>query len=350
MNKELLNILKGKTASKVHCTIHSSIVDSLRGEQMRLFRNSGFTIAEKNVSAYQTVLNDVSIEASKCFKNNRLVTTNTYKTPKGQLTESSEIGPHGSPWTKEYLVKSAPDVATFKHIIEHTNYYPNYSAVEQAEERLGSDGIVVCRVVRSPLQSLIVEQMGAEQTILSLYEYPAEMEDLLEAMRIKFLQAIELTAKSPAHIVWSAENITSMITSPSLFEKFCLPFYNEAADILHVHGKLYGVHMDGSLLALKNLIAQLKMDFIEGFTPPPMGDLEMVEAMQAWPGKVLWVNFPATVFMKPEREIIDYTVELLKTGFNSRQFLLTIAEDLPDWQSNLAALAKGIKRFSEKIS
>ena len=115
--------------------------------------------------------------------------------------------------------------------------------------------------------------------------------------------------------------------------------------MMHRNGKLYGVHLDGNLAALKDLIAQSDLDFIEGFTPPPMGDLDLKEAMTSWPGKVLWVNFPGSVFMEPEQAVIDYTVRLLTAGMGSGQFLLTIAEDLPDWRKNLNALSKGIETY-----
>ncbi len=99
-----------------------------------------------------------------------------------------------------------------------------------------------------------------------------------------FWPAIELTGESPARVVWSAENVTSEPTTPSLFEKHYLPFYNDVADMMHANGKLYGVHFDGNLAALKDLIARTALDIIEGFTPPPMGDLDLKEAMGVWPG------------------------------------------------------------------
>ncbi|MFH1741030.1 MAG: uroporphyrinogen decarboxylase family protein [bacterium] len=345
MNNEILACLQGKCVDTVHCTIHSELVHSFLGEAERWFRNNGFTIAEKGVSAYVPVMEDITIEMKKYWQNSGVVTQTLYKTPVGTLSERKEIGPDGSLWVKEYGIKTIEDIPVLKYIIEHIKYYPNYDAITDAEGRLGDDGIVVCRLMRSPLQSLLIEWIGPEQTILLLFEYPDVMTDLMQFMRNHFFQAIELTAKSPARIAWSAENITSILTSPTLFEKYCLPFYNEVAAIMHANGKLYGVHLDGNLAALKALIARSGLDFIEGFTPPPMGDLDMKEAMAAWPSKVLWVNFPGSVFVEPEQAIIDYTVKLLKDGMGSGQFLLTIAEDLPDWRQDLNALGKGIKAY-----
>lgn len=345
MNKEILASLQGKAIDTVHCTIHSALLRSFIGEAERHFRNNGFTIAEKNVAAYVPVMEDITIETRQYWQNSGVGTQSLYRTPVGTLTERKEIGPDGSLWVKEYALKSIEDIPVFKFIIEHTKYYPNHNAITNAENRLGDDGIVVCRLMRSPLQSLFIEWMGPQEAIMLFFEHPDVMNDLMEHMRNHFFPAIELTAKSPALIIWSAENTTSTLTSPNLFEKHCLPFYNEVAAMMHANEKLYGVHMDGNLAALKELIAQSELDFIEGFTPPPMGDLDLKEAMAAWPGKVLWVNFPGSVFMEPEQAAIDYTVKLLTTGMGSGQFLLTISEDLPDWRENLNVLSKGIKAY-----
>ena len=345
MNDEILKALQGKPINTVHCTIHSTIVGSMTGEAERHFRNQGFSIAEKGVSAYIPVMEDVTIETRQHWQDYGIATDTLYKTPVGTLVEKKNTGSDGSEWIKEYAVETVEDISILKWILAHTKYYPNYRAIIDAENRLGNDGIVVCRLMRSPLQSLFVDWIGAQQTIMLLYDHPDEMADLMKEMHKNFFRAIELTAKSPAQIVWSAENVTSILTSPPLFEKHCLPFYNEVADLMHENGKLYGVHMDGNLSALKELIGRTRLDFIEGFTPPPMCDLDVKEALDAWPGKVLWLNFPGSVLMQSEQTIIDYTVELLNTGMKSGRFLLTISEDLPDWRKNLEALRKGIDAF-----
>ena len=41
--------------------------------------------------------------------------------------------------------------------------------------------------------------------------------------------------------------------------------------------------MDGRLARLRQEIGATALDFVEGFTPPPLGDLELEEARAAWP-------------------------------------------------------------------
>ena len=89
---------------------------------------------------------------------------------------------------------------------------------------------------------------------------------------------------------------------------------NRCADALHKTGKFYGVHMDGLLAVLKEGIAASHLDFIEVFTPPPMGDLSLEDARRAWPDKTLWVNFPGNVFCGSKPEVTQYTLGLLESG------------------------------------
>ena len=219
MNKDILASLQGKCVDTVHCTVHSALVRSFTGEAERHFRNNGFTIAEKSVAAYVPVMEDMSIETKQRWQSSGVATETVYKTPVGTLMERKEVGPDGSVWVKDYALKQIEDIPILKYIFEHTKYYPNYGDITDAENRLGDDGIVVCRLMRSPLQSLFVEWAGPEQTIIFLFEHPNAMNDLLEHMRIHFRPAIELSAKSPARIVWSAENITSMLDKPHPFRK-----------------------------------------------------------------------------------------------------------------------------------
>jgi hypothetical protein len=140
------------------------------------------------------------------------------------------------------------------------------------------------------------------------------VEGVLQRMAIADEAAWEIAAESPAEVVWSAENITGSITSPRLYARFCLPYYNRCADALHKTGKFYGVHMDGLLAVLQEGIAASHLDFVEAFTPPPMGDLSLEDARRAWPDKTLWVNFPGNVLHGSEAEVTQYTLGLLESG------------------------------------
>lgn len=79
-----------------------------------------------------------------------------------------------------------------------------------------------------------------------------------------------------------------------------------------------------------------------------MGDLELAEAMSAWPDKAIWANFPGSVLHLADEEIVQYTLDLLKTGMTGGRFLLTFSEDFPQPERSLRLVAEGIARYEEQ--
>jgi hypothetical protein len=256
------------------------------------------------------------------------------------------IGPDGSPWVQEYPVKKPADFKRLEFIVNDTDYYPDHESIVRAKREMGEDGIVLCRMLRSPLQRLLIEWMGVEGVFFAFHDYPKEMESLLATMAEADQSAFEIAAQSPAEVIWSAENITSAITSPKLYARYCQPYYNRMAVLLHARKKLYGIHMDGLLSALAPLIAQTDVDFIEGFTPPPMGNLSLGKARSVWPEKALWTNFPGCILHSSKAEILEYARNLLKTGMEGGRFLLTLTEDFPNPERSLRILAKAVGQAS----
>jgi hypothetical protein len=113
------------------------------------------------------------------------------------------------------------------------------------------------------------------------------------------------------------------------FNRYCIPRYNEAAALLHEKGKRLGVHMDGNLRLLKESIAESDIDFIEAFTPSPMFDLSVAEAREAWPDKVLWINYTSCFHVAGPEAIRAHTLELLRQAYPGDRFLISITEDVP---------------------
>jgi hypothetical protein len=344
--QDVLAVLLGHKPARVPWTIHSGLLHP--GTLEREMRNAGMRIAEKSVSAYLSVAPNVLIEERQTWEGNTKTFFITHCTPVGELHSRKIIGPDGSTWTQEYPVKNADDLRALEFITNDTAYYPNYAAITAAQKHLGEDGIVVSRMLRSPLQRLLIEWMGIEGVAFAFADFPDEMERILRCMTAADEMALQITAQSPAEIVWSAENITATITTPKLFARYCLPYYNYCAATLHARHKWYGVHMDGQLAALKNAVAQTDLDFVEAFTPPPMGDFHLVEAQSAWRDKVIWANFPGSVFHSSDQAVVEYALNLLETGLTGGRFMLTFAEDIPDMERSLRLVAQAIARYEEQ--
>ena len=66
-------------------------------------------------------------------------------------------------------------------------------------------------------------------------------------------------------------------------------------------GKFLGCHLDANNRAILATVRESRLDFVEAFTPPPDCNVAVDEALEAWPGKRLWVNFPSSVASKTWR-------------------------------------------------
>jgi len=87
--------------------------------------------------------------------------------------------------------------------------------------------------------------------------------------------------------------------------------------------------MDGKLMHLKDLISRMSIDVVEAFTPPPMGDLSLVEARAAWKKKVISLNFPESVFLEGSEAIKKCTSRILSEAAPGDNFMITVTEDIP---------------------
>jgi len=161
------------------------------------------------------------------------------------------------------------------------------------------------------------------------------------------LEIYKIAAESPADAIWGPDNVTSLITSPKLFEKYSIPFYNEVADIIHKHDKIYIVHMDGTLKNLANLIAKTHIDVIESFTPPPVGDLSIQDARHLWNDKVIWANFPEPVSLQGQKAVRLKVQEMLNNAAPGNNFIMGTSEGFPSFLHMLASIPTILKTVNK---
>jgi hypothetical protein len=250
-----------------------------------------------------------------------------------------------SEWIVEYMVKSPADYGVVRYIIEDTLYQEDLDGFARAQSRFGDDGILLARMGRCPLQRLLIELAGPERIAFDLHDHPEAVEGLLQVMEQKQEEVYRIGVQSPAELIWSPDNISTSRTSPQWFEQFVLPFYNRRAPLVHKAGKLYLAHMDGALRGLKHLVARCDLDVIEAFTPPPMGNLSIEEAYDAWPGKAIWCNFPESLFLQSDSDVFNKALELLQQADGRGRFLLGLTEDFPEHRMGgaLTAMADAIE-------
>jgi hypothetical protein len=340
MRQDILAALRRRTPRRVPWTIHHELLP--RGSLERRLRGQGLAIVEKSIRPYREGSRRVSVEERQGWEGDHRLILRTWHTPLGDLAGRLREGPDGSLWTERYPLGSAADFRLLEYIAEDTEYRPNDEAVTAAQRALGEDGLVLCRLMRSPLQRLLTEWLGVVGFSYALADAPRDLDRLLACLEASDQPALRIAAGSPAEAVWSAENLTGDVVGPELFGRYLAPYYERAARILRAGGKLYGAHLDGRLACLKQAIGASALDFVEGFTPPPLGDLGLEEARAAWPDKAIWLNLPGNLFLADGREVVRRVRELLRRGMAAGGFLLTLTEEFPEPERNLPLVAEAV--------
>lgn len=275
---------------------------------------------------YTEKMHGVEVTERRTVSSGRAFVQRMYSTPVGTVSMAERQEPgvgqwHAqrswrdvSPWQTERLVKGPEDYRVVKYMVENTEYTADTFPVEQAMDWLGDDGVVLSSLPHSPMQMLMIDWVGSEggRFFYHLADYPDLVEDLYGALCRSRRPLHEIAATAPTPIVLCGDNVDGFLVSPNLFQKYFKPVYEEQAAILHQHGKLMAVHMDGRIAALKDLIAGTPIDIVEALHPPPMGDLPIGDALASWPDKAVWVGFPSSVYDFGPEATRDYTLELLK--------------------------------------
>jgi uroporphyrinogen-III decarboxylase len=256
-------------------------------------------------------------------------------TPAGTLRDGRRINltfqnPGGS-WRVEYPVKNVEDMEILNFVIEDATYRPEYDIYTRLESELEGDGIVTVATSRTPLMALIVYYLGYRTFAVMLSRHPEVIDETVSIIDRSFTEIHEIAAESPGEIFWIGDNIDEVLVPPHLFEKYCLPYYDRYSAILQRRGKKVISHMDGRIKTLKELVGRTKLDAIEAFTPPPMGNLPVSEAREAWKGKALWLNFPQVIFLGAREKIRAYTLKLMEEMGDGSGYIVGMTEDIhPD--------------------
>jgi hypothetical protein len=326
-------------------------------------RNRGMGIAWLR-PPYVTKLHGVEVTEARAVVSGRAIVRRTYTTPVGTVFEDEfrESGTgqwkanrswlSATPWLTAHLIKGPEDYPAVKYIAENTEYLPDYFPLEQAADWLGEDGIMVDALPHSPLQMFLIYWVGSEggSCFLHLADYPELVEDLLGAVSKSREPMYEIAAKSPAPASFCGDNVDGGLLGARLFEQYCMPEYEKQAAILHRHGKLMMVHMDGRLDNIKHLIPRTPVDIIEAFHPLPMGDLPLDEARALWKDKVIWMGFPGSIFHMGPQATIAHMLSLLREAVPGTQFAVEMSTENQVSNESLCALTSVLEKVELPIT
>jgi hypothetical protein len=343
--KRVEQSLKGGHGNCVPFTMYKNHCPQCAAE--RELRNRGMCIVER-VSVFQTHMPNVQVTTTGYHEGGKRLIRTTYETPCGTLTTLDE--PAGfTTWHHEKLFKSPDDYKAILFMIKDEVYQPVYEQAARAEKAFGEDAIFRAGFGLEPLQTIISgEIMKMETFCVEWMDHRDEVLKIYEAIVENRRKIYKLVAESPFLHANYGGNVVPEIIGLENFEKYYVPHYNEAAEIMHKHGKLIGSHFDANCKLLAKAMAATSLDYIEAFTPAPDTDMTLAEARKAWPDKVLWLNFPSSVHLKTDDEVEKTTVDLLNQAGNPDGLIMGVTENIPPdrWQNSCRAIMNGLERHA----
>ena len=301
---------------------------------------------------YVEKLHGVEVTERRAVVEGRPITRRTFSTPLGSVYEDEyrEAGAgqwklnrswkgHQA-WTTERMIKGPEDYKVVKYLVEHTEYTADYFPIEQAIEWMGEEGVVMDGLPHSPMQMLMIHWVGSEEGrfFYHLADYPELVEDLYQAVSASRKPLYEIAAKSPAPIALCGDNIDGVLVNPTLFRKYFMPEYEKQGKVLHEHGKLMAVHMDGRIGVLKDLVGETPIDIVEALHPIPMGDLSIAEALSAWKDKAIWLGFPGSIYELGPQATMRFALDLLREIVPGERLAIAMSTENQVTNANLCAL------------
>lgn len=269
---------------------------------------------------------EVSEELKKVEKGTLL--TRHYEIP-GHILTSRSIYTKESPFIPfplEPFIKTAEDIEAFIYVKKREKYIERFSNFVKEDNRIGEAGIATDTAPTSPIQDIIQHLIGIEKFYTVFFtDHLNELEKLMEVMHEKNIEAYKLLANSPASVVISYENTSTTLVSPAIYEKYSLPYIDDYVDIVHKKNKIFLTHRCGKLKWLVGFLKKGKDDGIIDISPEPTGDLNIWDAREAWPDKIVQGGLDPTILTQWSIGKVKNYVKLIlnKTGGRDRLIIGT---------------------------
>lgn len=210
-----------------------------------------------------------------------IVYLRSYTAPGGSLTERLRyVMAESTLVQEEFLVKDfEKEFPVYREILKARRYSFRPGKWKAEAAAVGNDGIVVAGEVYSPLKMFHIH-LGAVNSVYALTDFAAETKELLDLHERQMLALIEEMAAEGVPAIMSMDNLDAAFHPPKYVENYSASFYEKASAICHRYQSSFFVHACGQQRDNIRLIAELGVDGLEGVAFPPLGDIELEEAME----------------------------------------------------------------------
>ena len=209
----------------------------------------------------------------------------------------------------------------------------------EAQKKVGDDGVVVAGELHSPLKMLHF-LAGPVTATYMLADHPERLKELMSLHEKAQLDLVRQMLEAGVHVIMSMDNLDTMFHSPEYVEKYSASFYQKASSICHEYGSLFFIHACGRQKDNLALISSLGVDGLEGVAYPPLGDVELDEAMKISGERFILtggISALETTNMTDRKQVYKYIEALFKKMKPyANRFILSASCNTPintSWES-----------------
>lgn len=258
----------------------------------------------------------------------------TYETPVGTLTMLSRYSSEGGTrFVVEHPVKELEDYKILGYLFEQMVIRSDYEPVQESIVEVGQERLVMPLIspfLKTPFQALVEHYVGTVQLVYDLADHPDVVEALLQVMSERAMEAVRISAESPAEAFVSWEDSSTTNISPEMFARYVAPEISRWGRIVHDAGKILAHHACGHVRHLLSLLAEEEIDVVESLSPPPTGNVDIWEAQEVLGPKVGIVGgIEPTHFLNLDLEALREYVERLLDRVEHRHYVLANSDSCP---------------------
>jgi len=277
-----------------HQIHHGTLAPDIAGcrSQLEVIRHLGLDVFSRNIYSDQergwfgglaeVVLSPgVTCDVQENRDGRDLVLVRTYRTPAGALTERQRYVFAESTLVQEkFLIDDyASQLDAFEALLGARRWRFLPERYQEWQCGVQGDGLVVAGELHSPLKMLHF-LLGPENTTFLLADYPERAAELLARHEAAMLDLVRQIAAAGVRVMMSMDNLDTAFHPPHYVERYSARYYEKAAALCHQYGSLFFIHACGNQRGNLKLIGSLGVDGLEGVTFPPLGDVELDDALR----------------------------------------------------------------------
>jgi len=227
-----------------------------------------------------------------------------------------------------------------------------FATIDRVIERVG-DEYSVHGEVRAPFDHFL-NIIGMEDGLMAILDNPERTLEVLDRTTDwSVALAVAQARRGAEAIKVSSPFAGSGFLSPDMYEEFIVPFERRLAEAVRAEGKAIYTHTCGAIGDRLELICKTGVSGIECLDPPPLGDVDIKEAVDLLNGRIFIKGNidPVNTLLRGDSEAVRAEVtKVLEASRDMDGFILSSACSIapPAPPDNLKTMVEVCRELTER--